>query len=230
MSDMLCRSRISAAGMLLGLVSLGGASSCLFHSSDRCDDDQTYDSAAGLCVCDPKQNRVTGDHGCVACGAHEVAENDTCGCEEGYKRPSSGAACTLVPEALGGACESDKDCTDSVYDTCHIVSGGASYCTNVDCDKDQSACTGGYACNDGVSPSYCQRPPAGAGQSCGSDKDCQGTDATYCEIYVTHVCHVEGCSLTSNDCFPGQECCDLSIRSGGLVKKQICVDSGTCTK
>jgi hypothetical protein len=27
---------------------------------------------------------------------------------------------------------------------------------------------------------------------------------------VTKACAVEGCSLTSNDCFPGYVCCDLA--------------------
>jgi hypothetical protein len=226
-TDMSCVSRFWAVGMLLGFVSLGGASSCLFHAGDRCDPGQNYDAQAGLCVCDASQNLVAGDHGCVACGEHEVAGNDVCSCADGYQRPSAGAVCAVIPEALGAACASDTDCADKTYDTCHIVTDGASYCTNVGC-KSNDDCTGGYACNTSAKASYCERPPSGDGQSCSSDDDCEGTEATYCEIYDTHVCHVQGCSLAPNDCFPGQDCCDLSVASGGIVTKLICVAAGTC--
>jgi hypothetical protein len=224
-ADMFCRSRISAVGMLLAFTSLGGASSCLYHSSDRCDPGQIYDDAAGLCECDASQNLVTSEHGCVACGDHQVVMSDQCACEDGYQMV--GTVCQLKPEALGVACTSDKDCTDAKYDTCHALAGGSGYCTNVGC-KDDSVCDGGYACDMSASPAFCARPPTGDGDPCTTDAQCAGKEATFCEIYMSHVCYVEGCSLTANDCFPGKECCDLGPKSGGLVKKQICVKAGTC--
>jgi len=220
--------RISALGMLVAFCSLLGLSSCLYDSSNRCDDGQAYDAAAGVCVCTGNTivgTRADGTQGCVACAEHEVASNDACVCEEGYKQPTPGAACASVPDALGLACESDKDCTDATYDTCHVLDDGTGYCTNVDCAAGE--CTGGYACDTVASPSYCARPPDGAGKSCAGDQDCAATQATWCDVYSSHVCYVEGCALDGNDC-PGKECCDLAIASGGLLKKTICVDSGTC--
>ena len=206
---------------------MGGASSCLYHSSDRCDPGQIYDDKAGLCECDNSIGQVTGEHGCVTCGDHQVVKADACVCDDNYELV--GTACQLKPQALGIACTADKDCTDSKYDTCHIGTGSDGYCTNTGC-KDDSGCDSGYACDISATPAYCARPPSGDGQACASNADCAGTDATFCENIMTKVCYVEGCSLTTNDCFIGKECCDLTGPSGGLYKKQICVKAGSCQK
>jgi len=222
--------RISALGILIGFSSLLGLSSCLYDSSDRCDAGQAFDSSAGLCVCTGNTIagiKADGNQGCVACPEHEVASNDACVCEDGYQRPSPDGACIVVPNALGVACESDQDCADAVYDACHLLDDGSGYCTNLGCAEGE--CAGGYACDTVATPSYCARPPVGAGKSCASDDDCAGTEATWCETFMTHVCYVEGCALDGNDC-PGKECCDLSVASFGTIQKTICVDPGTCKK
>ena len=223
--NMFCRSRISATGLLLAFISTGFASSCLFHSSDRCDPGQIYNADAGLCECDNSAGRVTGEHGCVACGEHQVVKADVCKCENGFELIDS----ECQPTTLGHACASDADCTGPHYDSCHILSESGGYCTNTGC-KNDDACSDGYACDTSAEPAYCARPPTGDGEPCQSSIDCAGTDATFCETFTTHVCYVEGCSLTANDCFGGKECCDLTGLSGGLIKKQICVKAGACTK
>jgi len=220
--------RTSALGILVAFSSLLGASSCLYDSSDRCDPNQVYNANAGICVCTGNTIAGTnpdGSPGCAPCAEHELASNDACVCEEGYQRPTPDGACTLVPDALGLPCQEDKDCTDATYDTCHLLDDASGYCTNVGCAAGE--CNGGYACDTVADPSYCARPPEGAGKSCATNDDCAGTEATWCDTFVSHVCYVEGCALDGNDC-PGKECCDLSVKSGGLVKKTICVDSGTC--
>jgi len=220
--------RISAWGMLVAFSSLLGVSSCLYDSSDRCDPKQVYDANAGLCVCTGNTiagTKPDGSQGCVDCAEHEVASNDACVCEEGYQRPTPEAACVIVPDALGLACDSDDDCADATFDTCHLLDDGSGYCTNIGCAPGE--CTGGYACDTVVTPSYCARPPAGTGMSCATDADCAGTEATFCETFQSHTCFVEGCALDGNDC-PGKDCCDLTGPSLGMIKKTICVDSGTC--
>lgn len=215
--------------MLLAFVTLGGASSCLFKSSDRCDADQTYNADAGSCVCDERQNKIAGDHGCVPCGEHATAKDDTCTCDKGYS--GDGMTCIEKPEALGIDCKTNADCDDATYDTCHLVTADSGYCTNTGCTSvDDASCSSGYACDLSATPAYCERPPSGAGMACKTSADCQDTDATYCESFATHQCFVQDCSLTKNDCFPGQECCDLGVPSHGIVKALICVDAGTCKK
>lgn len=226
---MLFRPRVSGTAALLALASLAGASSCLFKASDRCDPGQVYDADAGLCVCDEKQNKIAGDHGCIECGANATAKNDVCTCDEGFT--GDGMTCIEKPKALGADCKTDSDCKDDTYGTCHLLNADSGYCTNSGCTSvnDQS-CSAGYACNSSASPGYCQRPPSGAGMSCTNNSDCENGEATYCESFKTHQCFVQDCSLIANDCFPGKECCDLGPLSGGIVKAHICVDSGTCGK
>ena len=74
-----------------------------------------------------------------------------------------------------------------------LLDGGAGYCTNVGCAANE--CMGGYACDTVAMPTYCARPPDGAGKSCASDADCAGTEATWCDIYQSHVCYVQGCEF-----------------------------------
>ncbi|MEO8903744.1 MAG: hypothetical protein ABI488_15690 [Polyangiaceae bacterium] len=224
-ADMLSLPRISGAGMLLALATLGGASSCLYHSSDRCDPGQVYNADAGACVCDESLNKVTGDLGCEACDANATAKDDVCTCNDGF----SGDGMTCV--AVGADCTADADCKDKLYNTCHLVSANSGYCTNSGCTTvDDPACSAGYKCDLSGKTGYCERPPSGAGNACAKDSDCKGTDATYCENHQSNQCFVEGCSLTANDCFPGKECCDLTGPSFGIIKKQICVDAGTCAQ
>jgi hypothetical protein len=40
-----------------------------------------------------------------------------------------------------------------------------------------------------------------------------------------HQCLVQGCSLTSNDCFEGRTCCDLS-KVG--MPEPLCLPQGAC--
>jgi hypothetical protein len=219
--------RISALGMLLAF-SVLGLSSCLYDSSDRCDLGQAYDANAGLCVCTGNTipgTTIEGAEGCVPCPEHEVARNDACACEEGYQRATPAGACTKPPEALGRACESDRDCTDPTYASCHLLADASGYCTNVGCA--QGDCIAGYVCDTLATPPYCARPPDGAGKSCATSKDCAGTEATWCDSFETHLCYVEGCAVDGNDC-PGKECCDLAVTTNGAFKKTICVDPGKC--
>jgi hypothetical protein len=214
--------RISAAGLLFSLVGLGGLSSCLYNSKDRCDPGETFDPGSGLCIC--AGNTIAGDHSCTPCGENEVASDaGTCDCAPGFARANASAACM---KGLGNPCSADADCTDPVYNSCHIDSGTTGYCTNLNCATNAD-CTSGYGCNTKTPPAYCEQPPTGAGMKCMTDADCAGTQATYCENHMSFTCFVQ-CSLTAGDCFPGQECCDLGPLSFGLVNKQICVDMGTC--
>jgi hypothetical protein len=66
--------------------------------------------------------------------------------------------------------------------------------------------------------------PTGEDQPCVSDADCTGFEATFCESLVTSTCLVRGCSVASDSCFAGKECCDLS--AFGLPT--LCIAAGVC--
>ena len=86
-------------------------------------------------------------------------------CEDGLHPSSVRSVSAHTHGARHALRHRSRDCTDAKYNTCHIVSGGGSYCTNTGC-ADDTACDGGYACDISTDPAYCERPPTGDGQSC----------------------------------------------------------------
>jgi hypothetical protein len=197
------------------------ASGCLYDSGSRSDRSQRFDPDSGVCVC--KDNTIAGDHGCVACAEHELAQGGSCVCDTGYSRPPAGGPCAVIPQNLGAHCDPAAPSCDASYPTCHALAASDGYCTSSGCATNDD-CTGGYACDTSVSPSYCQRPPTGVGQSCASSADCASYEASYCETLQSHVCLVQGCSKSPDDCFSGNQCCDLS----GFGLPFLCVPTGTC--
>jgi hypothetical protein len=193
---------------------------CLYDSHNRCGDTlvQEGEGDDARCVC-PAGSYNSGT-ACVQCGAHEVATPSSCACEEGYSRPAEGQPCSEAPEGLGAECDPAASTCSAPYDHCE-PSNDSGYCTTSGCASADD-CEGGYACND---MSVCQRPPVGLNNPCTTTDDCAGTEATFCDQFMTHACLVQGCSLDPDDCFAGYECCDLSTFG---IPTQICVTTGTC--
>lgn len=151
-----------------------------------------------------------------------------CQCKAGYVKPAAGDVCEPAPMGLGAECDvtAPTSCSsDPEFTHCEAGADSKGYCTKTDCSS-AADCSGGYACDMAVTPSVCRRPPKGLSMSCASDADCAGTEATYCDTFVTHSCLVQGCNLTADDCFIGFECCDLS--SFGIAQP-LCVAAGACT-
>jgi hypothetical protein len=195
---------------------------CVYDSGRRCDPGQLFDGLAFVCGA----AAVMKDDGqCVACGANEVAAGTKCQCAEGFARASSDAPCAGIPVYVPPACDAETSpCTDATVNYCQAVSGTSGYCTTSGCTSIDD-CNNGFRCDTVASPTYCRRPPTGQGKSCKSASDCAGADATYCDSYQTHLCYVQGCSMSSDDCFPGYACCDLT--SLGLAST-LCLPEGSC--
>jgi hypothetical protein len=196
---------------------------CLYDPDERCGENQVYSELDSLCVC--AAETAPTEQGCEPCGEDEVAGPNGCDCAEGFSRPEPDAACEETPAALGVDCDAgNAPCSDARFNHCQVVEDASGYCTSTDCSS-TADCEGGYACDTTASPSYCRRPPVGAGRSCSSDDDCAGTEATYCDTFMSQSCLVQGCSPSSDDCFEGSECCDLS---GFGVAEPLCVPKGEC--
>lgn len=191
---------------------------CLYDSDQPCDDGMVFSEEFQRCIC-PDASAYTPD-GCVACGEHEVASATGCVCEAGYARPAADQPCTEVPMGLGAECDPSAPACPAPYDHCEAA-GESGYCTISGCTSSDD-CEGGYACND---ESVCQRPPVGLGQSCATPEDCAGTEATFCDSFMTQSCQVQGCSLDPDDCFAGFECCDLSAFG---LPEPLCIPEGAC--
>jgi hypothetical protein len=207
------------SGLSLGLAAYA-VTGCIYDADKPCGDDYAVYGDGVRCVC-PEGTAYT-PAGCVACGEHEVASASGCACEEGYSRPSADAPCVPTPSDLGAECDPAAPACDPLFDHCEPA-GESGYCTTTGCTTNDD-CSGGYACN---AESVCQRPPVGLGQTCASADDCAGTEATFCESFMTHTCQVQGCQLDQNDCFSGYECCDYSAFG---LPQPLCVPEGVCAR
>lgn len=210
---------------LSGLVLLGallsvGPSACVYDAANRCGPHQLI-LDNDRCGCEA--GYVPGTAGCIPCGDNERETNGACVCVKGFARPADGAACEPLPAALGTACDSESTPCEpgSKYTLCHVTDGTSGYCTSACASQDD--CDGGYKCHEDGADSFCRRPPLGYGDSCKTDDDCAGGEATFCEKFQQHICLVP-CSAGKTDvCFEGESCCDF------VIFHPICVPTDQCS-
>ena len=205
---------VSAAALLAG---------CAYDAKDRCDENEELYADGTRCTC--VAGAAMTAHGCMLCGANEVPGSTGCACAAGFVHASPETPCEAQSGALGTACDAQSSpCADATFSHCQITRGTSGYCTNTGCSG-AAGCLDGYACDSASAVPYCRRPPVGAGQSCAVAADCAATEATFCDVTITHQCIVQGCALSPDNCFAGTQCCDLS---GFGVPQPICVQAGTC--
>jgi hypothetical protein len=198
-----------------------GSSSCLYGDS-RCSPGQVLYNDA-VCAC-PEGSTFT-PQGCIRCGENEVAGPTGCTCAPGFSRTSAEVACTEAPPALGLECDTaSAPCADPHYSHCQVVSGTRGYCTTSGCAS-SAECEGGYACDTRATPSYCRRRPIGLHTPCEGPETCADTEAKWCDTFMMTGCIVQGCSVASQDCFEGYQCCDLSAFG---VPTPLCLPAGAC--
>jgi hypothetical protein len=207
--------------LILSGIIAAAASGCVLESN-RCGPNEMIYGDIERCVCVP--NAANTGTGCVLCGENEVPGANSCVCAPGFMRDAGTMACVAVPAGLGTACDATTPCADATFNHCATSANGSGYCTSTGCTS-SADCGNGYVCDTSGAAPYCKRPPVGAGMSCTSSADCAGTEATYCESFVSHSCLVENCSVATNNCFPGTNCCDFSATLG--IPNPICI-AGTC--
>jgi hypothetical protein len=241
------RRRVWLLRLALGTPLLG----CVLDPDDRCGPYQTFSDDDEICVCEAgaaytptgcvpcAENEVVTSTGCgcamglarasaseacAPCAEHEVTSPNGCICEAGFSRAAAGEACAeLESGGAGSACSSDAECLNPSYPHCQLRSTGTGYCTNEGC-ADNAACAPGFTCVASASPSACLLPPEGAGRPCTGPADCAGTEALFCDTFVSQSCLVMDCSLDPDSCFPGMECCNV-----GIGVPNICIPAGACT-
>lgn len=205
-----------AASVLLGFLATG----CVLDSDDLCGPNQVIWGDDERCVC--AEGTVYTAEGCVPCGENESPGPTGCVCNEGLARPAPGAPCEPPPAGIGDACTTAADCTNPDYPFCQPSDFGA-YCTKQSCATALD-CGAGFDCDASATPSYCKRPPVGAGESCTGPDDCAGTEALFCDLVATNSCLVQGCTLEPDDCFSGTECCNMA----SFNLPNICLPPGIC--
>ena len=204
-------SKRRASTILLGGLAILALASCVYDSGKRCGPHQVLQTTGmETCVCD--EHSATTATGCVPCGTNEVVGASGCVCAPGFGKATPTEPCTLGGGVIDAGTSNNQSDADKP-----ATSDGT--CTT---DGD---CTGGAACDLKVSPSVCRTLPVGLGKTCAAASDCAGTEATYCETFITKTCQVEGCSLAPDNCFSGYICCDLA--KYGLAKP-VCVAGAQC--
>lgn len=191
--------RFTLASLSLGLLGIG----CLVDSERPCGD-ELVENDAGACVCPNEQ--VPGASGCMRCGEHERVAGGQCVCDDGYSRASATARCEPVtdePSCTGGGCAVEGECESSAECASPML-----------CDRYETG--------------ECVDPPEGLGQSCTSDADCAGTDATYCELYSSLTCVIQGCKEAGGRCPGDMQCCDFAILTRSLCVGIEALNDGAC--
>jgi hypothetical protein len=213
---------LALAPMRLTTIALAGLwclsfAACLAEQG-KCSAHQEL-NAADLCVCE--RGYVPDEHLlCKRCGENEISRGDSCECKDGYERDAKEGCVEQTSTSLGASCSGDTDCQ---ADSPHCEASAAEpYCTRLDCTE-ADGCSGGYACDLHSDPPMCLRPPSGLGDSCTTQEDCAGKEASYCETNRAKNCLVPNCQ-TDEDCFIGWECCDLT--TFGLPA--LCVREAAC--
>jgi hypothetical protein len=149
-----------------------------------------------------------------------------CQCVEGYARTGAGGACEPIPAELGAECDSESaPCPSSEFPHCEVTDGTSGYCTIENCES-TADCPGAYRCQIDADRSYCRRPPLGLNETCKSDADCAGGEATFCETLQAFVCLVP-CS-NDDECITGDVCCDVSAFGAGIfcAPRDACPTAG----
>jgi hypothetical protein len=202
------------------------SSACLKDPAQPCAEHQAPDDR-GLCACVAGYvlDVTKGGTRCAPCGANEIAQANQCVCAPEFARATPTGPCEKLAAGLGNPCKADGECTSAPFTHCRIDPGKAGYCTNAMCAADAD-CMRGYGCDKGAAPPSCKAPPTGQGKPCASGADCAGLDASFCEIYTSRVCIVEGCKVGDpSGCHPSWRCCDLTHLG---LPKTICIPNPVC--
>jgi hypothetical protein len=189
---------------LRAIAVLAIAAGCMYDASRPCGPNMHFDDTLEACMCDDHAAPVDG--GCQPCAADEVVVANACACPSGTSKDAANV-CTTVP-GLGDPCDATTPCDDATYSYCGMKDGAtAGSCTN-QCASNND-CIDSYTCATWLAQPYCMVFD-GLGKPCTTQDDCAGSDATFCDTYISHTCVVANCTLTGNECPRGLTCCDLS--------------------
>jgi hypothetical protein len=158
--------------------------------------------ASALCGCLVDSSAPCGDQ-------LREAESGACACPSGYS--PSGNVCIQdepAPEAPPGPV---PECT----------SGSACEC------QSSRECPPGELC-DSFGSGRCAEAPAGLGAACSGSADCAGGEATYCDLFASRSCQVQGCLERAGECPGDYICCNYTILSTSLCIPADTSPEGGC--
>jgi hypothetical protein len=205
---------------------LGG---CIVED-DWCGPHQVRDKENhSICRCAPDAVLSANGYSCEPCGENESVATGKCECIAGYARAAAGSPCVKsTTSAVGDPCSDALPCTEpNPY--CATVEG-ESFCTKPGGCTANADCPPNTVCHRQGDMRFCGSVP-GLAQVCGSQAECTGTQATYCETYSAKVCLPQGCVADPASCPSAWVCCDLTR----FIQTSICIPAaslalreGTC--
>jgi hypothetical protein len=201
--------------MCAALLACAALSGCLVDD-EKCGSNQVeIKGDTPTCVCIPGSVPDPRGYGCHKCGEHEEVAAGMCQCSSGFTRMSPTGPCEMATGGvLGAACSTELPCADP-YPYC-ASSGGQSFCTTRGCAANDD-CEQDWKCSNPGADGFCVRP-MGLGKTCNDASACAGSEATFCESFMTKTCIIEKCVSDPGSCPSGNVCCDLT----GLIGTSVC--------
>lgn len=204
------------------------ASACLVDTSKVCGDN-FVEAEDGSCVCpegqvvkagkcakaDKPSKPAPSKDDDTTSGQDPDEADDTENEDDGPPAPASDAAA-----AKDGGATSDPTGNDASP-------------TPTEPTEDMPKCTSSTECAEGElcdvhETGQCQPAPGGLGSDCSSADDCAGTEATYCELFSTRTCQIEGCKELDGVCPGDMVCCEYAVLSNSLCVTADSLMDGQC--
>ena len=154
--------------------------------------------ATALCGCLVDSDSPCGDH-------LQVNASGACECPTGFTAVDG--ACVEVAEEAAMA----SDC----------VAGAACAC------ESSADCPDGELC-DRFGSRSCSAAPVGLGQSCSGPADCAAGEASFCDVFASHSCQVQGCADRAGVCPGDYICCNYVPLSTSLCIPADTSPDGAC--
>ncbi len=144
-------------------------------------------------------------------------------CGDWLRETESGACvCPAGLSPLGNACVADDPAPDesSAADP-ECTAGSACEC------QSSRDCPGGELC-DTLGSGRCAPAPSGLGNTCTASADCASGEATFCDLFATRSCQVQGCLELMGVCPGDYICCNYAILSTSLCIPADSSPDGGC--
>jgi hypothetical protein len=137
------------------------------------------------------------------------AESGACVCPAGFS-------------PVGNVCVAEESTPDesSVADP-ECAAGSACAC------QSSRDCPRGELC-DTVGTARCAPAPSGLGDACSASADCASGEATFCDLFASHSCQVQGCLELAGVCPGDYICCNYAILSSSLCIPADTSPDGGC--
>jgi hypothetical protein len=149
------------------------------------------------------------------------------------------------PSGADGTGDSEPASPDDGAAPATSAEGGADPATSIDAGSVASEttsepmvepvpkCTSSTDCEEAelcdiYGTEQCESAPDGLGADCSSAADCTDTEATYCEVFQTRTCQIEGCEEQGGVCPGDMVCCQYAVLSNSLCVTADSLEDGEC--